>query len=334
MTQESAEVLGLWNIAAAQPRRIALVAPSGRMVTFRELATLADRYAGGLRALGLRPGATVASMLPNGVEAVAMYFAAYQSGLYLAAVDWHLTVPEIANVLLDSGAEAFVAGQRFAESARLAADAARLPVAARFSDGEIEGFKSLAWLGAAGIRRPGDRTVGASICYDVRTPQQLTGIRRPLTGADPDVVAPHSTGFFGLFALAPHSEHVHLCGSALSGAEALDFLTVSIQLGHRAVLMDGWDAAEALRLIERHRVTHSFVTPAQFDRLLALPEAIRLRYDLSSLRRIVHGPAPCPPATEQRMLDWWGPVLTGYRNATEGVAVPGDPDRHSNLIPG
>ncbi|NEW38766.1 AMP-binding protein [Nocardia cyriacigeorgica] len=311
MTQESAEVLGLWNIAAAQPRRIALIAPSGRMVSFRELATLADRYAGGLRALGLRPGATVASMLPNGVEAVAMYFAAFQTGLYLVAVDWHLTVPEIAHVLLDSAAEAFVAGQRFGESARLAADAAGLPGAVRFSDGDIEGFKSLAWLGAAGIRRP-------------------------LTGADPEVVAPHSTGFFGLFGLAPHGEHVHLCGSALSGPEALDFLTVSIQLGHRAVLMDGWDPAEALRLIERHRVTHSFVTPAQFDRLLALPEAIRYRYDLSSLRRIVHGPAPCPSATEQRMLDWLGPVLTDYRRATEGATATGDPDRdrHSDLIPG
>jgi long-chain acyl-CoA synthetase len=336
VTQESAEVLGLWNIAAAQPRRIALVAPSGRMVSFRELATLADRYAGGLRALGLRPGATVASMLPNGFEAVAMYFAAYQTGLYLAAVDWHLTVPEIAHVLLDSAAEAFVAGQRFGESARFAADAAGLPGAVRFSDGDIEGFTSLAWLGAAGIHRPGDRTAGEAIGYVVRTSQRPIGIRRPLTGADPDVVAPHSIGFFGLFGLAPHGEHVHLCGSALSGPEALDFLTVSIQLGHRAVLMDGWDAAEALRLIERHRVTHSFVTPAQFDRLLALPDAIRYWYDLSSLRRIVHGPAPCPSVTEQRMLDWLGPVLTDHRRATEGTTVTGDPDRdrHSDLIPG
>ncbi|MBF6438347.1 AMP-binding protein [Nocardia cyriacigeorgica] len=314
MTQESAEVLGLWNIAAAQPERIALIAPTGREVSYRELAGLADRYAGGLRALGLRAGDAVVSLLPNGVEAVAFSFAAHRSGLYLVTVDWHLAVPDIAHVLIDSEAKAFVAGRRFAESARLAADAADLPAAARFSVGAIEGFKSVAWLGAAGIRRPGERT-------------------------DPDVVAPHNTGSFGP---APHGIHVHLAGLPLYRFEALDSLTAAVQSGHRVVLMDGWDAAEALRLIERHRVTHSRLSPALFDRLLALPEAIRSRYDLSSLRRIVHGPEPCSPDLEQRMTDWWGPVFTDYRSQTEGGPIDGavsvddaaGRDRHSDLIPG
>lgn len=341
VTQESAEVLGLWNIAAAQPGRIALIAPSGREVSYRELAALADRYAGGLRALGLRPGDAVVSLLPNCVEAVAFSFAAYRSGLYLVTVDWHLTVPDIAHVLIDSEAKVFVAGLRFAESARLAADAADLPAAARFSVGEIEGFRSVAWLGAAGIRRPGDRTAGAESASGSLSGGPHLGVRSALAGTDPDAAAPHTSGFFGLFGLAPHGAHVHLAGLPLYRFEALDFLTVSVQLGHRVVLMDGWDAAEALRLIERHRVTHSRLSAALFDRLLALPEAIRSRYDLSSLRRIVYGPEPCSRELEQRMAAWWGPVFTDYRDATAGGPIAGavlddagDRDRHSDLIPG
>ncbi|MGW0049587.1 AMP-binding protein [Nocardia cyriacigeorgica] len=334
MTQESAEVLGLWNIAAAQPGRMALIAPTGREVSYRELAALADRYAGGLRALGLRPGDAVVCLLPNGVEAVAVAFAAQRSGLYLVMLDWHRTVPEIAHVLVDSEATAFIAGRRFAESARLAADAAGLPVTARFSVGEIDGFKSVSWLAAAGIRRPGD----AAPHYDGSAAGRPVGSP---TVADPDVVAPHTTGLFGLFGLAPHSAHVHLAGLPLYRTEALDFLMVSVQLGHQVVLTEGWDSAETLRLIERHRVTHSRLDATLFDRLLALPDAIRFRHDLSSLRRIVYGPEPCPPELEQRMIAWWGPVFTDYRSATEGGPIAGvvlddaaDRDRHSDLIPG
>ena len=73
-----------------------------------------------------------------------------------------------------------------------------------------------------------------------------------------------------------------------------------------------------LRLIERHRVTHSHMVPTQFRRLLALPEDVRAGYDVSSLRNMIHGAAPCPLEVKRQMLDWWGPVVTEYYAATEG----------------
>jgi len=82
--------------------------------------------------------------------------------------------------------------------------------------------------------------------------------------------------------------------------------------------MDRWDPAEMLRLVERHRVTHSHMVPTQFTRLLALPEAERTRHDLSSMRAMIHGAAPCPDEVKRRMLDWWGPVVIEYYAATEG----------------
>ncbi|WP_433577766.1 acyl-CoA synthetase [Nocardia brasiliensis] len=316
--QESTKILGLWNIAEAEPDRIALVDPAGREVTYRELATLADRYATGLRGLGLETGDVLVSMVHNCTEAVAAYFAAYQAGLYIVAVNWHLTGPEVAYILQDSEAKAFLASDRFAATATAAADEAKLPATARFSVGEIEGFRSVAWLGAADTGRPSDRSTGAPMLYTSGTTGRPKGVRRPLTGADPDVVPPHTTAFFGLFELAPYDEHVHICGSPLYHTAVLNFATISIQLGHKLVLMDRWEAEEMLRLIDRYRVTHSHMVPTQFHRLLALPEAVRAKYDVSSLRSMVHGAAPCPQETKRQMLDWWGPTVTEYYAATEG----------------
>jgi long-chain acyl-CoA synthetase len=125
-------------------------------------------------------------------------------------------------------------------------------------------------------------------------------------------------GFFSLFGLAPFDGHVHICGSPLYHTAVLNFSTISIQLGHKVVLMDKWDAEDMLRLIEEHQVTHSHLVPTQFRRLLALTEQVRSRYDVSSLRNMIHGAAPCPPEVKRQMLHWWGPVITEYYAATEG----------------
>ncbi|WP_214400873.1 acyl-CoA synthetase [Pseudonocardia lacus] len=311
--------LGLWGIAADEPDRTAVVDPDGRSVTYGELAAMADRYGRGLQAMGLGPGDAVVLMLPNGVEMVALHFAAQQTGLYTVAVNWHLVGPEVAYILADSGAKAYFAHERFADVAVAAAEEAGFPEPGRFAVGDVPGFRPLADLGAAEpAGRPDVRTLGAPMLYTSGTTGRPKGVRRPLTGADPDDAPGTALWFFGIFGLAPHDGHVHLCGSPLYHTAVLNFVTISVQLGHTAVLMDRWDPAEMLRLVERHRVTHSHMVPTQFVRLLALPERERTRYDLSSLRTMIHGAAPCPQEVKRRMLDWWGPVITEYYAATEG----------------
>lgn len=317
-SQQTTEVLGLWNIAEADPERIALVDPDGREISYRELATLANRYANGLRGIGLRTGDVVVSMLHNGVEAIAAYFAAYQAGFYIVAVNWHLTAPEIAYILGDSEASAFLASERFADTAAEAADLAELSAEARFSAGTIPGFRPLSWLGAADTGRPDERSIGAPMLYTSGTTGRPKGVRRPLTGADPDVVPAANQAYFSLFGLGPYDDHVHICGSPLYHTAVLNNSTISIQMGHKLVLMDRWDAEGMLALIEKYKVTHSHMVPTQFNRLLALPDEVRARYDMSSLRSMIHGAAPCPPDTKRRMLEWWGPVVTEYYAATEG----------------
>ncbi len=310
--------LGLWNIAASDPDRIAVVDPSGREVSYRELAAAADRIARGLQAKGLVPGDVLVSMVHNTVDALAVYFAAYQAGLYIVAVNWHLTGPEVAYILGDSEAKVFVADERFAEAATIVATEAKVPAEARYSVGAIAGFRPLSELGESERGRPDVRTTGAPMLYTSGTTGRPKGVRRPLTGADPDVVGPQATGFFGLFGIRPFDDHVHICGSPLYHTAVLNFASISIQLGHKVVLMDKWDPEEMLRLIDTHRVTHSHMVPTQFHRLLALPEEVRARYDVSSLRCMIHGAAPCPQETKRKMLEWWGPVVTEYYAATEG----------------
>jgi long-chain acyl-CoA synthetase len=82
--------------------------------------------------------------------------------------------------------------------------------------------------------------------------------------------------------------------------------------------MDKWEPEEMLRLIQTYRVTHSHMVPTQFNRLLGLPEQTRENYDVSSLRVVIHGAAPCPNEVKRAMLDWWGPVITEYYAGTEG----------------
>jgi long-chain acyl-CoA synthetase len=310
--------MGLWAIAGEQPQLTAAVEPDGRIVTYAELAREADRIARGLRAAGLTAGDSVAVQLPNSAAMMAAYFAALQTGLYIVPVNWHLVAAEVAYILGDSGAKCFIAHERFAGTAVGAADAAGIPAAARFAVGTVPGFRPLAELGAGGSGRPDERTLGAPMVYTSGTSGRPKGVRRPLTGANPDDVPATATWFFGLFGIRPFDGHVHLCCSPLYHTAVLNFAGISVQLGHPVVLMDHWDPEEMLRLIERHRVTHSHMVPTQFRRLLALPDEAREAYDLSSMRVMIHGAAPCPQEVKQRMLRWWGPVVVEYYAASEG----------------
>jgi long-chain acyl-CoA synthetase len=308
---------GLWRIASTRPDSIAVIGPDGSTLTAGELAATADRYGRGLQALGLSPGDVIAVLLPNGLELMSLYFAAYETGLHIVPVNWHLVAPEVGYLLRDSGARAFVAHAQFADVAAAAADEADLKN--RFAVGDIPGFSALSSLGAdEPATRPDVRTAGGPMVYTSGTTGRPKGVKRPLTGADPDDPPAAGRWFLGIFGIEPFDEHVHLCCSPLYHTAVLNFASLAVQMGHPLVLMDGFDAEEMLRLIARYRVTYSHMVPTQFKRLLALPSEVREQYDVSSLRAMIHGAAPCPPDVKRKMIEWWGPVVVDYYAATEG----------------
>jgi len=110
---------------------------------------------------------------------------------------------------------------------------------------------------------------------------------------------------------------VYLSPEPLYHAAPLGYVLTVLSWGGTVVMMERWDAEQALALIERYRVTHSQWVPTMFVRLLKLPDEVRSRYDLSSHKVAVHAAAPCPVEVKRRMIDWWGPILYEYYAGTE-----------------
>jgi fatty-acyl-CoA synthase len=92
-------------------------------------------------------------------------------------------------------------------------------------------------------------------------------------------------------------------------------------VGGTIVLMDRFDAETALHLIDQYKITHSQWVPTMFIRMLKLPEDVRAKYDVSSIKIAIHAAAPCPPEVKQAMIAWWGPVIHEYYASTEGAGA-------------
>ena len=74
-------------------------------------------------------------------------------------------------------------------------------------------------------------------------------------------------------------------------------------------------------MIARELITHAVMVPTMFVRLMRLPEEVRRRYDVSSLRWVIHTGAPCAPEIKKALMEWWGPVIYETYGGTEVGAV-------------
>ncbi len=311
--------LGFWALAQEDPDYLALVTPEGAEVRAGDLLGHANQLVHALRALGLERGDVVATVLPNCAEMIEIYLAALQAGWYLVPINHHLVAPEIAYILKDSGAKVFVAHERFADASIAAADEVCLPAKGRVAVGTVEGFTSYREIrDAQPTTLPEDRTLGDVMNYTSGTTGNPKGIFRKLPGTTPEEAAAGLGGILYLFSVLPRDDNVHIIGSPLYHTAVLRFGSASMHFGHTVVLMDKWMPEEMLRLIEQYRVTTSHMVPTQFHRLLALPESTREKYDVSSLRHMIHAAAPCPIDVKHKMIAWWGNAVDEYYAASEG----------------
>ncbi len=311
--------MGFWRRAQEDPGWIAVIEADGTAHRAGDLLGRANQIVHALRARGLRAGDGIAAVVPNGVAPQELSLAALQAGWYYTPINWHFTAPEIAYIVRDSEAKAFFVHERFAQAGREAADLAGVPGDARFSYGAVPGFTEAGRLREghpAGL--PADRTAGAAMHYTSGTTGRPKGVRRALSGLDPDDSADLLTGLLQFFGITAGPPNVHLVTSPNYHTAVTIFGGSALQFGHTLVCMDSWDAEQALALVERHRVTSTHMVPTQFKRMLSLPEETRSRYDVSSMRWLIHAAAPCPVPIKRAMLDWWGPVIYEYYAATEG----------------
>jgi long-chain acyl-CoA synthetase len=320
-------VSGFWKYAQEDPAAVAVVDPDGTEHPAGEVLGRCNRVVHALRGLGLQHGDTVAALLPNGVAPMEVYLAALQAGWYYVPINYRLSAPEIAYILTDSGAKALVAHERYAHVAVPAAEEAGIPAEARLAHGAVTGFRSLEEaLAAVPDSLPDERAAGAAMHYTSGTTGKPKGVKRKLSEFDADVTAELFTGFFSLFGIPHRDDQVHLCTSPNYHTAVTTFAGNALHSGHAVVFMDKWDPEETLAKIERYRCTHTHMVPTQFHRMLQLPDDVRARYDVSSMRWAIHAAAPCPIDVKQKMLDWWGPVIWEYYGATEGGGTTATPE--------
>src|SRR5690606_5610239 len=224
--------MGLAHWAARQPDVPAIISPHGDR-TFRELNARANQLARALRALGLGPGDGVALLLANRPEFAEVVTACLRAGLRLTPINWHLTADEIAYIVGDCQARAFVADARFADVAREASDLVPGDPARLAVGGEVAGFAS--YDDAVSGEDPADLVdpvLGGTMLYTSGTTGRPKGVHR----AQP----PPSSSLAHVFGYEA-GRSVHLCTGPLYHAAPLAFsLSAPLAAGAGVVLMDGW----------------------------------------------------------------------------------------------
>lgn len=319
MIDEIAEDLqypGRW--AREAPERPAIVmAASGNSLSFAELDAEANRISRLFQGLGIKPGDHVAFCLENRLEFLAVSWGAHYAGLYYTAISSRLTAGEIAYIVNDCDAKAFVTSPLKADEAA-EIEAVTPKVEARFAlGGPIEGYACFEDAVAAQSAEPlEDRTEGQDMLYSSGTTGRPKGVKVPMSGVAMGRANSITLMAEGLFGAIRGS--VYLSPAPLYHAAPLRFCMGAHRLGCTVVVMDHFEAEGALAAIERHSVTWSQWVPTMFVRMLKLSDEVRNRYDLSSLRSAIHAAAPCPVEVKHGMIDWWGPVLHEYYAGTEG----------------
>ncbi len=295
-----------------------IVAGSGRVITYAELDAEANQVSQVFRSLGLQPGDHVALCLENHPRYFALVWGAHYAGLYYTAMSSRLTTEEMAYIIGDCGARAFVTSAYKADQAAEIASLVGGDMALYMMDGAVEGYDS--WEDALDAQPATplaeDRVEGRDMLYSSGTTGRPKGVEVPLPDAPlgtPDPIYLLVTALFGATAAS-----VYLSPAPLYHAAPLRFCMGFHRVGATVIVMERFDPTEALALIERHRVTHSQWVPTMFIRMLKLPAEVRQRYDVSSLQVAIHAAAPCPVQVKQQMIDWWGPVLHEYYAGTEG----------------
>ncbi len=314
--------------ARANPERPCIImAGSGETISYGELDARANRLAHLLRATGLGPADHFSIFMENNSRFIEACSAGERSGLYYTCINSYLTPEEVAYIIDNSRSRVLITSAAKREVAVAAAALCPDLELCLIVDGpeatvEVGGvpvtLKNLDIATAAHPDTPiADECAGVAMLYSSGTTGRPKGILRPL----PDVPPDQPTPLFGFLNGLWHYREgmVYLSPAPLYHSAPQAAVGLTLRNGGTAVIMERFDPEQFLALVERHRITHSQLVPTMFSRMLKLPEAVRQRYDLSSLEIAIHAAAPCPAQVKEQMIEWWGPIIHEYYGATEGL---------------
>jgi long-chain acyl-CoA synthetase len=308
--------VGLRHFAEKNPHATAIVDPQGRHWSRGEFCGLVDQLTHAFADSSLRPGDAVAILSPNCAEYLAVYFAGLQTGLFVVPINFHLAEAEIEFVLADADCRAVISNAALGPNLLTAIERMRPNGAHLISIGEAPGYTSLAEL----VRnrpatRPDTITPGRMMAYTSATTGRPKAVKLPPQNAQAALERiVRANAVLGTF---PEDDNTHLGTSMLYHSAPLRGAQVALEMGHRVVLVDLWRPEQLLQLIDEFRVTTTFMVPAMMVRLVRLPQSVRERYSVRSLRFVAHGGAPCPADVKRAIIEWFGPVVWETYGSTE-----------------
>jgi long-chain acyl-CoA synthetase len=285
-----------------------------RVVTWNEFDERSNQVARALARLGVGPDDRVAVALRNSVEFAELIGGAGRLGATVTPVSFRFKRDEVDYMVNDAKAKVVVA-----EPAN-AAEFAGLPHTI------FRGEAYDAWVGAEDPSALTDQ-VGTGLAplryYTSGTtgrPKAVVRKENPARAALAMQVGQRvMTDRLGVVA---QPGEVYLLAAVIYHTAPGTYFSMGLGWGHTAVIMDHFDPEEALQLIERHRVTWTQIAPIHLVRIVGLPEETQRRYDLSSMKRVLHAGAPCPVDVKWKALDLFpeGSIYE-YYGATEGLAT-------------
>ena len=305
-----------------------------RFRSWADIQANAARAAGGFAGLGVGEDDSVALMLRNDFATFEANMAAGQLGAYAVPINWHFTPEEASYILEDCAAKVLVAHSDLlaqivpgippgvtvlvVPTPEEIATAYNVPPEKRRPPEGTETWDAFTARSAPNTEPP--KASRGSMIYTSGTTGRPKGVRRQ--PSSPEMQAAAALEVARHWGLDADPSTVVLMNGPMYHSAPAAYGMASARVGLHMVLQPRFDAEEMLRLIDKHKVSHMHIVPTMFVRLLRLPQDVRHRYDVSSLRWITHGAAPCAPAVKRQMIDWWGPVITEYYGATEtGIVV-------------
>ena len=290
----------------------------------RDRAATNDRAARLARAMleaGVGPGNAVALLLRNDFAVLEANLAVRRLDAYGIPINWHWATAEIGYVLRDATPRLLIGHADLLDRIRTEIPDGLRVVAI---DAGVTGWQDYdAWIADHAPHEGMGKGLGSSMVYTSGTTGKAKAVKRlPATGRES---AQRARVLAVIHDTAPGN--VALVTGPLYHLFSQALLMATFGAGGTVVVMERFDPEDCLRLIARHGVTHSALVPTLFVRLLRLPDAVKARYDLSTLRHVVHSGAPCAPEVKRAMLRWWGPVLHETYGSTEtGVVTKIGPD--------
>jgi len=297
-----------------------VMAGSGEVVTYRQLDERSNRLAQLFHDRGLRFGDHVAIFMDNSPRYLEVAWAAQRSGLYFTPVNYHFNAEEVAYILDDCDAKAVVASAALGQVGEVA-QLAPAKVATRLVvGGDVAGWERYEESVAAFPAEPlAEELEGHAMMYSSGTTGRPKGIKYPLKRKPVGTPEPALAGMGAIYGIDDTS--TYLSPAPLYHSAPLQFNIALTRFGSTSIIMEQFDPEAALAAIEQHGVTHAQFVPTMFVRMLKLPEKVRTKYDVSSLRVAVHAAAPCPVEVKHRMIEWFGPIVMEYYGATEGTGA-------------